>query len=244
MNDDARSAIMARVRGAGGGATAAELARELAGLGQAPAAQPLDQDIAATFLARVLRNQGSIDCVHNRSEAVLAISRYLYSHHQTHKLVAGNDPRLAAMPWRDGGVLPRFDVATDGDKAALSYAQMGIAESGSVVTFTGKGNPSANILLAEDHLVIVDAATLVATFEDAWRQIEQHLVKHGRPRGINLISGPSSTADIVGHMVMGAHGPTRWHVILLGDLPEDLPARAAALAAAAQSAAAETQSDS
>jgi L-lactate dehydrogenase complex protein LldG len=136
------------------------------------------------------------------------------------------------MPWRDGGVLPRFDIATDGDSVALSYARLGVVESGSVVTFTGKSNPSANNLLAEDHLVLVDADSLVRSFEEAWGRINAALDAEGRPRGINFISGPSSTADIVGHLVMGAHGPMRWHVILMGDLPADLEEQAARLAQA------------
>ena len=98
---------------------------------------------------------------------------------------------------------------------------MGIAETGSIVTYTGKSNPAANNLLVEDHIVLVDTATLVATLDDAWTQINKDQQESGRPRGINFISGPSSTADIEAQLVKGAHGPRSWHVILLGEIPED-----------------------
>ena len=36
------------------------------------------------------------------------------------------------------------------------------------------------------------------------------------PRSVNLISGPSRTADIEQTIVRGAHGPKRLHVVILG----------------------------
>ena len=124
------------------------------------------------------------------------------------------------MPWRDGGVLPRFGAAVDGDTASVSYARLAVAETGSIVTWTGKSNPASNNLLVEDHIVLVDLGDLVATLEQAWTRINADLEAEGRPRGINFISGPSGTADIDMQLVMGAHGPRSWHVILVGDAPE------------------------
>ncbi len=36
------------------------------------------------------------------------------------------------------------------------------------------------------------------------------------PRSVNLISGPSRTADIEQTIIRGAHGPGRLHVVILG----------------------------
>jgi L-lactate dehydrogenase complex protein LldG len=102
---------------------------------------------------------------------------------------------------------------------ALSFARLGVAETGAIVTFTGKANPATNNLLPEHHIVLIDTADVVATLEEAWLRIAEETQKTGRPRGINFIAGPSSTADIEGQLVYGAHGPRRWHVILLGRIP-------------------------
>ena len=219
MTDSARSQIFAKLRRCSSGTPAAELERELLAIGRAPAATLPSPDPCAAFLANVLKNQGTIDCAGNRSETVKAVGQYVYQHFRSHRLVASNDSRLAAMPWRDAGVLPRFGSVEPGEPVALSFARLAIAETGSIITWTGKANPAANNLLPEHHIVLVDSADLVTTMEQAWDSINQEMTKTGRPRGINFIAGPSSTGDIEGKLVYGAHGPRSWHVILMGDVP-------------------------
>lgn len=230
MTDSARSHILARVRQRSQGANPEAIARDLEDMGVAPAAPLPDTDLCTAFLANVFKNQGSADCVANRSGAVRAVSDYLYRHFRSHRLVAGNDSHLAAMPWREAGVLPRFGSVEPGEPASLSYALLGVAEAGAIVTLTGKSNPAANNLLSEHHLVLLESRRLVGDFEQAWQLIDQELARSGRPRGINFIAGPSSTADIEGQLCYGAHGPRNWHVILMGDIPENALEEARALA--------------
>ena len=220
MSDSARSQIFARIRHASRSASAEAIERELSSLGVAPAAPLPCEDLSTAFLVNVLKNQGTVACTGNRSEAVKAVGSYLYQHYRSQRLVAGNDPRLAAMPWRDAGVLPRFGAAEEGEAVALSYARLGIAEIGAIVTYTGRANPAANNLLPERHIVLVDSADLVPDMEAAWVRIQGDQENAYRPRGINFIAGPSSTADIEMNLVYGAHGPTGWHVILTGEVSD------------------------
>ena len=221
MSGSARSEIFSRLRETGRGETAENIQRECLSLGSAPAPAPPAPEMCQAFILNVLKNQGSVDCASNRSEAVRAIAHYLYAHFHSYRLVAGNDPRLAAMPWRDAGVLPRFGSLQAGEPVALSFARLGVVETGAILTWTGKANPAANNFLPEHHIVLVDKNDLVPTMEKAWEKIHHAVEKTGRPRGIHFIAGPSSTADIEGDLVYGAHGPQRWHVILLGDVPGD-----------------------
>ncbi len=231
MSTSARSEIFARLREISRKASAERIHQDRQALGSAPVPTPPAAEMCEAFLANVLKNQGSVDCVANRTEAVAAIGHYIYSHFRSHRLVAGNDPRLAAMPWRDAGVLPRFGRLEVGEPVALSFAQLGVVETGAVLTWTGKSNPAANNLLPEHHMVLVDTADLVPDMEHAWGRIKQELESNGRPRGINFIAGPSSTADIEGQLVYGAHGPRKWHVILMGKIPAEALSRARAIAA-------------
>ena len=61
---------------------------------------------------------------------------------------------------------------------------------------------------------MVPADRIVRTMEDAWARMREE----GRdvPRAINFVSGPSRTADIEGQLQIGAHGPFRVHVVILG----------------------------
>jgi L-lactate dehydrogenase complex protein LldG len=218
---DARADILGRVRRAQRSALQQNEIREaLAELGVAPPAPRDAENLQDAFRQRVLLNHATLDVVPSRAQAIKRISDYAYRHYRTHKVVAGYDPRLAAMPWRDAGVLVRFDAATAEDPLSISYARVGIAESGSLVLFNDRTNPGANNLLVQDHIILLDERDLVPDFETAWEKIREQEVLTGFPRGINFVSGPSSTADIKGHLVFGAHGPQRLHIVYIGDMPE------------------------
>ena len=38
------------------------------------------------------------------------------------------------------------------------------------------------------------------------------------PRAVNLVSGPSRTGDIEQTIVLGAHGPFRVHIVVVGTI--------------------------
>ena len=230
MTNSARSRIFASIRQASAEAEAGSIRNELESIGNAPCADLPAQDTCTAFLANVLKNNGTVECAPDRSGAVKAVAEYLYGHFRSHRLVAGNDPHLAAMPWREAGVLPRFGSVEPGEPVSLSYALLGVAEIGAIVTLTGKANPAANNLLSEHHIVLIDSTRLVRNMEEAWDRIQEETKKSGKPRGINFIAGPSSTADIEGKLVYGAHGPRHWHIILMGEVPDTALEEARAIA--------------
>jgi len=211
---EARAEILGRVRRAQQSRLQQhEILDALTELGVAPPAPQDAADVGQAFKLRLELNHASIEACASRSDAVRQISRYVYQRYHNRKVVAGFDPRLAAMPWRDGGVLVRFGAAAAQDPVSISYAKLAIAESGSLVLFSDRGNPAANVWLVQDHIILLDQRDLVADFEQAWGKIREHQIETGPPRGISFISGPSSTADIKGHLVFGAHGPLRLHII-------------------------------
>ncbi|QFU75301.1 hypothetical protein EY643_06345 [Halioglobus maricola] len=232
MSSESRSRIMARVRGASAGSKGVDIERELASFGTAPTAPLLHENLAVAFMARLLKNQATVALAADRTAAVKAVGQYLYEHHRSHRLVASNAPQLAAMPWRDGGVLPRFGELEPGEPVALGYGRWGVAETGAVVTLTGKQNPAPNSFLPEQHVLLLDAGNIIPDLDALWKELSPELEQGTRPRGINCIAGPSSTADVEATLVYGAHGPRGLHIVVMGDIPEDSLQEAQRLAGA------------
>lgn len=98
----------------------------------------------------------------------------------------------------------------DDAQVALSQAQGGITETGTLIVESSPHVPRTLSLVPPVHVVVLDEATLVATLQDALTQFEE------RPMPTNLIfiSGPSKTADIQQTLAYGAHGPRELIVFL------------------------------
>jgi L-lactate dehydrogenase complex protein LldG len=216
---DARNDILARVhRAQGEHLQQAEIHEALAELGAAPAVNLPSTDLVESFLRQLDSQFATASIVRDRSTAVKAISDYVYERYHNRRVVAGHDSKLAALPWRDGGVLVRFDACNPEDPVSVSYAKVGIAETGSLAVYCDRSNPGINNWLVQDHIILLDVKDLVADYEQAWQRLREVQIKDGSPRGISFISGPSSTSDIKIEKVFGAHGPSHLHIVLIGDV--------------------------
>lgn len=213
---DAERETFARIRGACQRSSPENIAAELAALAR-PRSAPLPADNLCDALQENLRRNGaSTVAVHTRIEAVMEISRFTTDKQRQRRVVTGHDPRLAALPWRDGGLLPRFDVAQADDALAVSYAYCAVAETGSLMLMLDRNNPALNNLIVEDHVILVDRHCVYDRLEEMWT-LPKRSTPEDRARGIMMISGPSSTADIEMELVRGAHGPRALHVIIVGE---------------------------
>lgn len=121
---------------------------------------------------------------------------------------------FAALPWREAGLALEPRPTEGHDALGVTGCFCAIAETGTLVFLTAAETPTATFLLPETHVAIVRADQVVPGMEDAFA-----LVRRDRPhwpRAINLVSGPSRTGDIEQTIVLGAHGPRRLHIVLIG----------------------------
>ena len=79
---------------------------------------------------------------------------------------------------------------------------------------SGADTPTATTLLPDTHVAVVRADRVVSGMEEAFALIRQE--RGALPRAVNMISGPSRTGDIEQTIVLGAHGPYRVHILLVG----------------------------
>ena len=146
-----------------------------------------------------------------------AIGSYLGANNLPPRLRMGTDKVLAALPWREAWDIERaFGPAEPADKTSLSRAIVGAAETGTLFLVSGKDNPTTLAFLPETHMVLIAASDIVGSYEEAWRRLREDYGDGALPRSVNLISGPSRTADIEQTIVRGAHGPRRLYVLILG----------------------------
>jgi L-lactate dehydrogenase complex protein LldG len=122
-------------------------------------------------------------------------------------------PALTALPW-PATVDVRTGKARLDERLTVSMATAGIAETGSVVLCSGDTAPSSLSFAAEVHVIVLKRSAIRAYLEDALDSVKALPVW---PRAVNVISGPSRTADVAGIVVRPAHGPKAVHLLILGD---------------------------
>jgi len=169
----------------------------------------------ATFKAEAERAQASVAEVARAGDAPPEIARFLRDGNLPATLRMGDDPRLAAMPWA-ATTLEIAHGASDGhDLNAVSVAVAGVAESGTLALASGPDNPTTLNFLPDNHFVIVAASDIVGDYESVWRKLRDRYGKGAMPRTLNLITGPSRSADIEQTLLLGAHGPRQLHIVIV-----------------------------
>jgi L-lactate dehydrogenase complex protein LldG len=108
----------------------------------------------------------------------------------------------------------RDGVALAGDLASLTGAFLGIAETGTLMLYSRPDSPTTLNFLPDNHLVVLQRKDIVGVYEQAWARLREQ--QAGLPRTVNMITGPSRSADIEQKLQMGAHGPRRLVIFLVG----------------------------
>ena len=103
--------------------------------------------------------------------------------------------------------------------AGFRTAEAAIAETGTVVETSAGGRTLLPGLIADVHVSIVPAASVVARMEEALAAVTPD-----PPRNISFLSGPSRTGDIEQTLTIGAHGPRKAIALLLGQETPPPPA--------------------
>lgn len=179
--------------------------------GQLPLKERLD-----LFCKMAEKVSTTVERVKKAENVPRAVAAYLRARNLPASVRMGAEARLGAMPW---GSVPSLEVKTGPadpeDLVGVSHAFVGIAETGTVLLYSGAENPTTVNFLPEHHIVIIGASEIAGDLETALSQIRGKFGKGKMPRTVNLITGPSRSGDIEQKLLLGAHGPRALHLIVI-----------------------------
>ncbi|KAF0228258.1 MAG: hypothetical protein FD175_2039 [Beijerinckiaceae bacterium] len=170
----------------------------------------------ALLLEKLVGVQATTAVLADYSEVPAAVADYLRANNLPATLKRGDDPRLAACPWDKTALDVSVGRSDGGDLNAISHAEAGIAETGTMALISGPENPTTLNFLPDNHIVVLSATDVVGDLEAIWPRIRAKYGKGEMPRTVNFITGPSRSGDIEQTILLGAHGPRRLHVLIVG----------------------------
>jgi L-lactate dehydrogenase complex protein LldG len=222
-NRSARDAVLARVRKAlgKGERTAALSAAEAYIAGHAHGPRPaMPADLVTRFLGRATDMQSTVERLADRRDIPRSVARYIDALDLPPALAAQKShagvcwPEFADLDWAAAGLAIEARPTSGDDRLGITGAYCAIAETGTLVVLAGAHTPTATTLLPDTHIAVVRSDRVVSGMEEAFALLRRE--RGTLPRAVNMISGPSRTGDIEQTIVLGAHGPYRVHVLVLG----------------------------
>jgi L-lactate dehydrogenase complex protein LldG len=170
----------------------------------------------ATFKAEAERAQASVSEVREWADAPGEIARFLREGNHAATLRMGDDPRLAGLPWGETSLDIQRGPSDGRDPNSVSAAFAGVAETGTLALVSGADNPTTLNFLADNHIVVLPRDEIEADYESVFAKLRGVYGKGAAPRTVNFITGPSRSADIEQTLLLGAHGPRRLHIVVVG----------------------------
>lgn len=169
------------------------------------------------------------------AEAGAAVVDILRTHGVT-EAVAWSDPLLerigvagaaakAAIAWVTPGATAegagaerfRFRDAAARAGAGVTGAEWAVAETGTLAFLYGPGRPRSAALLPPLHVAVLPLERLLPATSDLFRELGR-LGRSGQvPAALNLVTGPSRSADIEDVLVRKMHGPGELAVVFIDE---------------------------
>ncbi|WP_370675349.1 lactate utilization protein C [Pleomorphomonas sp. PLEO] len=219
-----RDAILGRIRRSLGasGTDATRLATVRHRLAETPVnviparGQLPDAERLALFVRKAGEVFATVVRLDSRDDIPSAVADYLRARNLPQAIRHGDDPRLANVPWgREAQLSVTTGPSAGQDLVGLSHADAGVAETGTVVLTSGADNPTTLNFLPDHHIVVVDASTVAGDYETVLADLRRRFGAGVMPRTVNLITGPSRSADIEETLLLGAHGPRSLHILMV-----------------------------
>ena len=174
---------------------------------------PVEGDLVARFAEKVELVASTFVPVPGVEGISRAVADYLEEQGLDKEIVVTTDPLLEQVRWSNEFAVARR-AAEPEDRVSVTGAFAGVAETGTLVFVSDRRTPTTLNFMPETHVAVLARDRLVAHLEDVWALLRAERAQP--PRAVNFVTGPSRTGDIELQLELGAHGPRRLHVLLIG----------------------------
>jgi L-lactate dehydrogenase complex protein LldG len=173
----------------------------------------IKDDIVERFIACANAANATVDTLDGLADVPLRVSELLRERNHPATAHMPPDAELNGLQWGHIGI---SHTAPGPDDAAVSVAPFGVAETGTLVFPSGKGQPASWHFRPGFEIAVLRAEDIVPDLESAFSRLRAK----EWPRTVNLVTGPSRTGDIEQTLELGAHGPKALAILLIRERPE------------------------
>jgi len=170
-----------------------------------------DEDLVARYIERIESRSATTARLGSLDQVPAAVAALAEKYDLPHAAVVG--PAVGDLKWPEAWQI-EHGAAPMETQLGVSMAWRGVAETGALMMRSGPDSPITHNFVPETHVVVLLAERIVRHYEDCW--VALRAAGNGAPRAMNFISGPSRTADVEQTLELGAHGPRRLHVLVVG----------------------------
>ena len=171
------------------------------------------RDMSVEFAARARTTAAEVHEIAQIDDAPEAIWSILVKQNAARHVHIPPGSATSELPWQRAPGLSVKQDRPSGSDSAVSFANYAIAETGTLVFCSGERSASAWHFLPGLEFVVLRRQLIVPRLED----VIEALARNGTmPATVNLVTGPSRTADIEQTIERGAHAPRELCILIAG----------------------------
>jgi L-lactate dehydrogenase complex protein LldG len=129
--------------------------------------------------------------------------------------LAGEDLKPSDARWKGWKIASDQETMAQAEVGVVQ-ADYGLAETGSIVLLASKDKPRSASLLPPSCIFALSVFGMLDSMAHLMKELEERHKKGELPAAVNVVTGPSRTADIELSLTVGVHGPGEVSVVLVG----------------------------
>jgi L-lactate dehydrogenase complex protein LldG len=173
-------------------------------------APAIADDLATRFETRATKTNAEVRRLADIADVPAAIADVL---RQRNMKAAIHLPcESDTLPWQTVPGLSRESTPPGPDDAALAFAPLAIAETGTLAYASAPNTPASWHFRAGLEIAVLRKADILPHMENVLARMKANGVLS---RTVNFVTGPSRTGDIEQTLELGAHGPKELVILLI-----------------------------